>query len=112
MFLVVPEPSSSQVDPFGPLPVDQFPPAPDWLFPVTMSIAAVVFAGFAGLLIMWSIARRKSAAEMARTRRTDWIDLNAFNPKHDPRRPKSPKVTRADRPKKPKGRGSTTAGPQ
>ena len=98
MFGFDPSPAASGPDPFGPLPVKDFPPPPGWLFPVTMGIAVCAFVGFAVLLLMWRVARRKSAAAFAASHPTPtrWIDLNQFDPKRDARRPKSPKVVRPD----------------
>jgi hypothetical protein len=90
-----PSPSAS-IDPFYPLP-DYIPPAPDWLLPVVLALFSVVSLGIAVLLVMWGIARRKSAAlARARAAESSWVSLMDFDPKADPRRPKSPKVVRED----------------
>jgi hypothetical protein len=92
-----PSPSVSWIDPFNLLP-DEIPPAPDWLLPVVLVLFCVVALGIAILLVMWGIARRKSAAVLAAGRSTtsSWVSLVDFDPKADPRRPKSPKVVREE----------------
>ncbi|MBN2176360.1 MAG: hypothetical protein JW722_01725 [Demequinaceae bacterium] len=93
-----PSPSVSYIDPFGPWPVDKYPPAPDWLLPAVMVVFVAACLTIAVLLVMWGIARRKSAAALAAGRgiTSTWVDLKEFDPKADPRRPKSPKVVRED----------------
>ena len=107
-----PSPSASLVDPFGRWPVEKYPPPPDWLLPVVVGIFFAATLTIAVLLVMWGIARRKSAAALAAGRgaTSDWVDLKEFDPKADPRRPKSPKVVREDdieRKDKKKGKGKT-----
>lgn len=103
----IPSPSAA-IDPFNPLPAE-IPPPPDWLLPLSMGIFVVAVLGITTLLVMWGVARRKSAARLAEIRSTNtssWVDLMDFDPKGDPRRPKSPKVVRDD-PRKPKGKKKT-----
>jgi lipopolysaccharide export LptBFGC system permease protein LptF len=93
-----PSPSVSYVDPFGPWPVEKYPPAPEWLLPVVLIIFLVACLVIVVLLVMWGIARRKSAAALAAGRgvTSTWVNLKDFDPKADPRRPKSPQVVRED----------------
>jgi hypothetical protein len=93
-----PSPSGSLVDPFGPWPVEKYPDPPGWLLPTVMVIFFVAALSIAVLLVMWGVARRKSAAALAagRAGNAEWVNLSDFNPKADPRRPKSPKVVRED----------------
>lgn len=92
-----PVPSGSFVDPFYPLPED-IPPAPGWLLPTVLVIFFAAALSIAVLLVMWGVARRKSAAVLAAGRATtaERVNLRDFDPRADPRRPKSPKVVRED----------------
>lgn len=100
-FVPTPSPSPSSdpcgqgAEPFGPLPVQCAPPAPEWLFPVTMTLLAIALVVAVVLVIMWVVsARRDKAALRARLRERGWVDLNEFDPRKDTRRDRSPKVVR------------------
>lgn len=94
---VVPEPSPSPsptLDPFGRIPVERFPPAPDWLFPFVMVITAIGVAVVCTMIVMWLMSRRKATALMSPKPPTEWVDLAEFDPRKDRRREGSPKAVR------------------